>query len=684
VSIWEHRFVSLITDKEDETDFQTWDWYPAIQGAIDYCLSYQSQSAVNSAMYGAKTLYIPSGVYPIKTGLTATKYGSSTGSLATVLNIIGDGMTTSVIQPATDGITGLKATACKLNMSHIGFRAGADYCTAWELGDEDSWLPAVHCHWSCVGASGFARGLVGNLIFDSSIIDLFVQNITAREDEDDISSGVDIIAYSGPANGGTSGDGTGDDSNQIVFIRPTIETTSADNTIMFNAVGIGSSFPHHAINVFGGHIETHNLKAKLYNLKNIFNVNFNGTVFSQNGSAVDAMYRFGYIENCWNVNFANGRQVTTNRLSAYSSDDTLMIKVTGTSKNVRWINQHFIGPYNNLSAYNRGTSWLIDSSEATKGRRSYSLHNVTVGVYTNKQITPVVEIVNENVNSSSWAYTVDDSGNLILSYSSDSTDTVAPSERFGMSNDGILQTYGNIRLGYKNSTAGTRGIKGYTSGDGATSMGRLDIDSTGRIYLGAVQDAQVWIMGSTSFNPSVAATFSIGTSALYPANIYSQNSVTVVSDENYKSNIKTIADESEYQSLVAAIGTVPFSAWQLKSAIIQKGEDEARWHTGVIAQQVKEAIADAGLDWTRYGLITYESHSQVVTLGTDGYYYPVLNDGDCSDIPVNDEGYIDAIDGADSVTTSDDGTITYTRGIYMLRMEEFFLLRLAYIEGKFS
>ncbi|WP_228129675.1 tail fiber domain-containing protein [Klebsiella pneumoniae] len=117
---------------------------------------------------------------------------------------------------------------------------------------------------------------------------------------------------------------------------------------------------------------------------------------------------------------------------------------------------------------------------------------------------------------------------------------------------------------------------------------------------------------------------------------------------------------------------------------MQKGEDEARWHTGVIAQQVKEAIADAGLDWTKYGLITYESHSQVVTLGADGYYYPFLDDGDCSDIPVNDEGYIDAIDGADSVTTSDDGTITYTRGIYMLRMEEFLPLRLAYIEGKLS
>ncbi|HBX5257027.1 TPA: hypothetical protein MH402_04720 [Klebsiella pneumoniae] len=53
-------------------------------------------------------------------------------------------------------------------------------------------------------------------------------------------------------------------------------------------------------------------------------------------------------------------------------------------------------------------------------------------------------------------------------------------------------------------------------------------------------------------------------------------------------------------------------------------------------------------------------------------------------VPVNATCYIDAIDGADSVETYEDGTVTYTREIYMLRMEEFFTLRMAYIERKFS
>lgn len=521
VSIWEKQFTDLITDKPNVNDFQTWDWAPAIQAAINYCVSYQSQTAVNAAMYGSKTLYIPAGVYPIKTGLTVTKQGSSTGSLATVLNILGDGMTSSVIQPATPGITALKATTCKVNMSNIGYRAGANYCTAWELGDANVWAPVVHSRWESVGASGFARGFVANLLFDSTFVDLFVQNITDMQNTSNVSSGIEIALYNGPANGGTTGDGSGDDSNQIVFIRPTVETAVANNSILLNVVGKSSSYAHHAFNMVGGHFETHNLQAKCYNLKNLFNANFHGVVFSQNGSSVSTMYRLGYIENCWNVNFIGGRQVTSNRLLSYSASDTKLIKITGTSKNVRFFQQHFIGPYADLSAYNRGITWLIDYSEASKGKRSYSAPYSTVSVFTNKEIVPEVKITNDSVSSNEYILTTDTSGNLVVSYSNDSTDTNDPVVVATISNTGALRTGGNIQIGAASTTSATKGIDFVNNGDQTTVLSYLRSDNVGRLYMNSYSNAQSWVMGSVSFNPTVDNTVTLGQATLRPSATYS-------------------------------------------------------------------------------------------------------------------------------------------------------------------
>ncbi|MCP6202348.1 tail fiber domain-containing protein [Klebsiella pneumoniae] len=193
-----------------------------------------------------------------------------------------------------------------------------------------------------------------------------------------------------------------------------------------------------------------------------------------------------------------------------------------------------------------------------------------------------------------------------------------------------------------------------------------------------------WTISATSLYPAAASTYNLGTTSYPVNNIYLQNAAIVVSDENYKSNITEITGNTEYETLVAAIGTVKFSMWQLKTAISEKGENGARKHAGVVAQQVKTAITDAGLDWEKYGVIAYEKHTQVVTKGEDGYYYPVLSSDKASAIPVNSSGYIDEIEGADSLTTADDGTITYTREAYMLRMEEFFSLRMAYIESCLS
>lgn len=518
VSVWE--FAYLITNKPDVNDPQTWDWYPALQAAINYVMTYVSQTAVNAAMLGSKRLYVPAGIYQTSATLIATKQGSSTGSLASALTIIGDGMTSSVIQPITPGITTLKATSCKVNLLHVGFRAGASYCYGVELGDGAVWQPVVHCHWTSVGFSGFAKSFIANLLFDSTFEDLFVQNITAMADPNAVSTGIEIALYSGLANGGVVGDGSGDDSNQLTFIRPTVETAVADNSILLNVIGKNSAFAHHAFNIYGGHFETHNLKAKCYNFRNMFNCNIHGVVFAQNGPAVDTFYRLGFIDSCWNLNFTGGRQVTTNRLAAYADTDAKFIKIIGNSKNIRFLQQHFIGPYNDIAAYNRGTRWLFDVSESTKGKRSYSTVGSTVSVFTNKEITPELRVTNDGVSSSEYILTADDNGNLVISYSTDSTDTIDPTSLATFLRAGALQTTGNVQIGANSATGVTRGIDFMNSGDKTTVIAGVRSDNVGRLYFVSFNSAQQWVMASNSYSPSTDNAYTLGTSALRPSATY--------------------------------------------------------------------------------------------------------------------------------------------------------------------
>ncbi|WP_029687392.1 tail fiber domain-containing protein [Tatumella saanichensis] len=193
--------------------------------------------------------------------------------------------------------------------------------------------------------------------------------------------------------------------------------------------------------------------------------------------------------------------------------------------------------------------------------------------------------------------------------------------------------------------------------------------------------------------PSATATDNLGASNATWNNLFVQNDVTVISDQYLKSNITPIADNLDASSplitkaLLTNILNIPFQMWQLNSAISSKGTD-ARYHAGVIAQDIVKAFTDAGLDWTKYAVVTKDSHSQVVTKDASGNYTPVLDsDSDgklisSSSIPLSASGYIEVVDGRDTVTTDSSGVITITRVTYMVRMSEFYALRLAALENK--
>lgn len=95
--------------------------------------------------------------------------------------------------------------------------------------------------------------------------------------------------------------------------------------------------------------------------------------------------------------------------------------------------------------------------------------------------------------------------------------------------------------------------------------------------------------------------------------IFTQNAVTVVSDEKVKQDISSI-DDSEKKVALKLKDLV--KKYRLKSSVESKGED-ARIHIGWIAQEVEKAFSEEGLDATRYALFCRDTHYKVFVNGED-------------------------------------------------------------------
>lgn len=97
----------------------------------------------------------------------------------------------------------------------------------------------------------------------------------------------------------------------------------------------------------------------------------------------------------------------------------------------------------------------------------------------------------------------------------------------------------------------------------------------------------------------------LGVASVKWKELYCVNGTINTSDARYKSAPKAIDD-----SVLDAWGDVHLIAFKWLEAIREKGDD-ARWHTGVIAQQVRDAFAARGLDGTHYGLLCYDQWDEV-------------------------------------------------------------------------
>jgi hypothetical protein len=105
--------------------------------------------------------------------------------------------------------------------------------------------------------------------------------------------------------------------------------------------------------------------------------------------------------------------------------------------------------------------------------------------------------------------------------------------------------------------------------------------------------------------PMVDNSKSNGTAPFRWSQIYAATGTINTSDEREKSKPAPITD-----AVLDAWGDVSVIAFQWLNMIAEKGDD-ARWHFGVIAQQVRDAFESHGIDGTKFGLLCYDEWDDV-------------------------------------------------------------------------
>lgn len=148
---------------------------------------------------------------------------------------------------------------------------------------------------------------------------------------------------------------------------------------------------------------------------------------------------------------------------------------------------------------------------------------------------------------------------------------------------------------------------------GSTSVQNIAADATSLYLRGttiafqtAAASATHLIVSSASILPGADNAITNGGPSNRWSNGYIVNAWTVSSDARIKALVGDIPDD-----WLDAWGDVAWQRYKMRDAVEEKG-DGARWHTGVIAQQVDAAFAAHGIDACAIGLLCFDAWNDVV------------------------------------------------------------------------
>ena len=140
----------------------------------------------------------------------------------------------------------------------------------------------------------------------------------------------------------------------------------------------------------------------------------------------------------------------------------------------------------------------------------------------------------------------------------------------------------------------------YSSGSTALSLMAIKntAESTSR------SEFQISSSGYTqgpSHYPSATNKYNLGYSSRLWNEIFCANDTINTSDARLKNNVFDIP-----AVILDSWKDVRLKVFQMKDAIESKGEERARWHSGVIAQEIKQVFEEKDIDPTRYAFFCYD------------------------------------------------------------------------------
>ena len=225
--------------------------------------------------------------------------------------------------------------------------------------------------------------------------------------------------------------------------------------------------------------------------------------------------------------------------------------------------------------------FLGDQTSGSQGRLEYYNGNNSMGFYT----------------AGSERMRIDASGNVLLGTTSTPLTLISTSSIEGIGLEGNTPYVGISRAAgiplYLNRLISDGDIMHFRK-DG-TTVGSIG-NAGSRPYIASTQHGLYF--GSTATLPTngsgapIDNTYDFGVSTYRWDDIYATNGTIQTSDRNEKQQIASLtAAEMQAAKTISAL----FKTFKWNDKVAEKG-DAARKHTGVIAQDVQQAMADAGLD----------------------------------------------------------------------------------------
>ena len=259
-------------------------------------------------------------------------------------------------------------------------------------------------------------------------------------------------------------------------------------------------------------------------------------------------------------------------------------------------------------------------------------------------------------NFSAKTYTermrIDSSGNLLVGMTSGiGTFTNAGVGISSSSNYIHAIRDGNIPLFVGRKTSDGEIIRFYKDGTNVGSIGAV----SSRPYISTPYASESGLRFDSAYIAPCTTTgggrdnaIDLGASGARFDDIYATNGTIQTSDANEKQDITSLT--SDEITAAKAISKL-FKTFKWKSKVTSKG-DNARTHTGVIAQEVQSAMTDAGLDATKYAFWcsdTWWEHDVEV---------PAVEAVEAQDAVLDDDGNIvteavEAVEAQDAYTRTD-------------------------------